>query len=189
MKKFIAFKTFIAVLIFAGFTLISCNDDYEIIPVKLTDVNGNYKAKLITSQGNLGTEKIIEFTAKDTVITFKEFPIREIVKAVVQDPAKVDAAVAAIGKIEYKLDYTSKINTDHNVIELSFEPKTLTLQIPVNGTNRNTVVTLAAKQKGFFVGQDWSLRFGLVAEKITMDGIVLTPFETIKYDFPYCVKY
>jgi hypothetical protein len=48
---------------------------------------------------------------------------------------------------------------------------------------------LAAKQKGFFVGQDWSLRFGLVAEKITVDGVDLTPFETIKYNFPYCLKY
>jgi hypothetical protein len=190
MKKLMVLKAFVAVLVmFAGFTLISCNDDYEMIPVKLTDVNGSYRAKLVTSQGNVGSEKIIDFTAKDSVITFKEFPIKEIVKAVVQNPAKVDSVVTAIGKVEYKLDYTSKINADNNVVELSFEPKTLTLQIPVDGTNKTTVVTLAAKQKGFFVGQDWSLRFGLVAEKITVNGVDLTPFETIKYNFPYCLKY
>jgi hypothetical protein len=74
------------------------------------------------------------------------------------------------------------------VVELSFEPKTLAFQIPVDGVVKNTVVKLVAKQKGFFIGYDWSLRFGLEAEKITVDGLELTPYQTIKYDVPISVK-
>lgn len=189
MKKLKVLKAFVVILLaFAGFSLASCDSDYEVIPVKLDDVNGNYKGKLITTQGNNRTEKIIDFTAKKDTIKFMEFPIREIVKSVVKDPVKTEAALVAMGKIRYNLDYTSKINTDNNVVELTFAPKILQLQIPVDGVNRNTVVTLAAKQKGLYVGQDWSLRFGLVVEKITVDGLTLDPFDVIKYDFPYCIK-
>ncbi|MEI7485997.1 MAG: DUF4840 domain-containing protein [Chryseobacterium sp.] len=192
MKKLTVLKAFMVVLVaFAAMSLTSCNNDsYSPVPVKLEDVNGNYKAKLFIQQGNKGpvVEKIINFSAKDTIVTFKDFPIREIVKSVVKDPVKTDTALAKMGKFEYKLNYTSKINTEQNIVELTFAPKKLNIQIPVDGVTKNAVVTVVAKQKGFFVGQDWSLRFGLVAEKIIVDGVELAPFETIKYDIPYSIK-
>jgi hypothetical protein len=192
MKKLTVLKAFMVVLVaFAAMSLTSCNNDsYNPVPVKLEDVNGNYKAKLFIQQGNKGpvVEKIINFSAKDTIVTFKDFPIREIVKSVVKDPVKTDTALAKIGKFEYKLNYISKINTEQNIVELTFAPKKLNIQIPVDGVTKNAVVTVVAKQKGFFVGQDWSLRFGLVAEKIIVDGVELAPFETIKYDIPYSIK-
>lgn len=190
MKKLTVLKSLmIAIIAFLGFSLTSCNDDkYEPIPLKLSDINGNYKARLVTSQGGKFNEKIIDFTAKDSIITFKDFPVKEIVKSVVKDPAKADAAIASLGKIEYKLNYSSKLNTDQNVVELTFEPKVLTLQIPVDGTVRNTIVKLVTKQKGFFVGYDWSMRFAMEAEKITVDGVELTPYETIKYEVPISIK-
>lgn len=190
MKKLTVLKSLMmAVIAILGLSLTSCNDDrYEPVPVKLSDVNGTYKARLVTSQGGKFNEKIVDFTAKDTIVTFKDFPVREIVKTIVTDPVKADTALAHIGKVEYKLDYTSKLNTDQNVVELTFEPKTLTIQIPVDGTTKNAVVSFAAKQKGFFVGYDWSMRFGLEAEKITVDGVELAPYQTIKYDIPISVK-
>jgi hypothetical protein len=190
MKKLTVLKSFMVTMVAVlGFSLMSCNDErYEPVAVTLNDVNGNYKARLITSQGGKFNEKIIDFVAKDTIITFKDFPVREIVKTIVTDPVKADSALAHIGKIEYKLDYKSKLNTDQNVVELTFEPKMLAFQIPVNGTTKNAVVKLAAKQKGFFVGYDWSIRFGLEAEKITVDGVDLTPYQIIKYEIPISVK-
>ncbi|PJJ64447.1 DUF4840 domain-containing protein [Chryseobacterium geocarposphaerae] len=190
MKKLTVLKSLmIAIIAFLGFSLTSCNDDkYEPIPLTLNDVNGSYRARLVTSQGGKFNEKIIDFTAKDSIITFKDFPVKEIVKSVVKDPAKADAAIASLGKIEYKLNYSSKLNTDQNVVELTFEPKSLTLQIPVDGTIKNTVVKLVTKQKGFFVGYDWSMRFAMEAEKITVDGVELTPYETIKYEVPISIK-
>lgn len=190
MKKFTVLKSLmIAIIALLGFSLTSCNDDqYEPIPVGLKDVNGSYRARLVTSQGGKFNEKIIEFAAKDSIITFKDFPVKEIVKSIVKDPVKVEEVMADLGKIEYKLDYISKLNTDQNVVELTFEPKVLTLQIPVDGTVKNTVVKLVTKQKGFFVGYDWSMRFGWEAEKITVDGVELTPYETIKYEIPISIK-
>lgn len=190
MKK-LAVLTNLLFLITAFFGLISCNDDhsYEPTPVKMQDVNGNYKARLITSQGGKFNEKVIDFEAKDSIITFKEFPVREIVKTIITDPAKAETALSNLGKIEYKLNYKSKINLDQNVIELTFEPKTLAFQIAADGITKDIAVELVAKQKGFFVGYDWSVRFGLEAEKITIDGVELSPYQTIKYDIPVSVKY
>ncbi|MCS3867356.1 hypothetical protein J3D55_000272 [Chryseobacterium ginsenosidimutans] len=189
MKKLVLKSFMVAMTAVLGFSLMSCNDDrYEPVAVKLNDVNGTYRARLITSQGGKFNDKIIDFVAKDTIITFKDFPVREIVKTIVTDPVKADSALAHIGKIEYKLNYKSKLNTDQNVVELSFEPKTLSFQIPVNGAMKNTVVKLAAKQKGFFVGYDWSMRFGLEAEKITVDGVDLAPYQIIKYEIPISLK-
>lgn len=189
MKNLMVLKTF-AVGFFAlvALSLTSCMDDYEPIPVKLEDVNGNYKARLFTSQGNIKNEKTVNLSVKKDTIVFNDFPVREIVKNVVTDPVKAEAALIAIGKVKYKLNYTSTLNTSSNVVELNFAPKTLVLQIPVDGATKNAVVKIAAQQKGFYVGQDWSLRFGIVAEKITVDGADINPFEVIKYDFPYCVK-
>lgn len=190
MKKFTVPRFLIAVLmVWVGFTLSSCNNDGpEIPPVKLEEMSGNYKGKLITVQGNNRKESVRDFKVKKDTIMFAEFPINEIVKTVVKDPAKTEAAIKAMGKVKYDLKYTATINTASNVVELTLAPKTLELQIPVEGVNKKTIVTLTAKQKGFYVGMDRSLRFGVTAEKITVDGTLLAPYEVIDYNFPFCIK-
>ncbi|MBK1894657.1 DUF4840 domain-containing protein [Chryseobacterium paridis] len=191
MKKFIVLKAFMALLVgFVSLGLLSCNDNDgpDIPPVKLQDVIGNYKGKLIISQGNNKNESIVGFAVKKDTIKFTDLPVKEIVKAVVKDPVKTEAALVALGKIKYNLNYTGAINTYYNAVELTFAPKTLELNIPMDGAIKKTIVTFAAKEKGFYVGQNYAMKFGLVAEKITVDGAVLTPYEMIKYDFPYCIK-
>jgi hypothetical protein len=163
-------------------------DRIEVPPVKLEDINGNYKGRLITVQGELRSEKVVDFKIKKDTLTFPEFPLKEIVMAVVKDPVKTQSAIAAMGKVKYNLNYTTVLNADKNWVELTFAPKVLELQIPVDGAIKNTVVTIAAKQKGYFVGLDHTLRFALVAEKITVNGTELSPFEAINYNFPYCIK-
>lgn len=191
MKKFTVSQFLTAILIvLTGVTLYSCSvDGPEIIPVKLEDVNGNYKGRLITIQGENKTEKIKNFKAKKDTIMFSEFPVDEIVKTVVKDPVKAEEAIKALGKVKYEIKYTASINTVSNVIELSLAPKSMELLIPVDGKTKKTEVTLNAKQRGFYVGMDGSLRFALTAEKITVDGTVLAPYEAINYNFPFCVKY
>ncbi|AZB11781.1 DUF4840 domain-containing protein [Chryseobacterium sp. G0162] len=191
MKKFTVTQFLTAILIvLTGFSLYSCSvDGPEIRPVKLEDVNGNYKGRLITIQGDSKSEKIKNFKAKKDTIMFSEFPVDEIVKTVVKDPLKAEAAIKAVGKVKYDIKYTASINAGNNVIELSLSPKPLMILIPVDGVNKKTEVVLNAKQKGFYVGMDGSLRFALTAEKITVDGTVLAPYEAINYNFPFCVKY
>lgn len=66
MKKFTVTQLLTAILIVVtSFSLFSCNSDApDIPPVKLEDVNGNYKGRLITIQGNVKTEKIKDFKVK-----------------------------------------------------------------------------------------------------------------------------
>lgn len=190
MRKFTVPRFFIAALmVIIGFTFASCNnDDPEIPPVTLEEMNGNYKGKLITVQGNAKKESVRDFKVKKDTIVFEEFPISEIVKTVVKDPVKTEDALKAMGKVKYNLTYTASINTASNVVELVFAPEALELQIPVDGVNKKTVVTFTAKQKGFYVGMDRSLRYALTAEKITVDDTLLAPYEVIDYNFPFCVK-
>ncbi len=190
MKKFTVSQFLIAILlVFTGFTFYSCNNDGpDIPPVKLEDVKGNYKGRLIIIQGNVKTEKIKDFKVKKDTIAFAEFPVDEIVKTVVKDPVKAEVAIKAIGKVKYDLKYTASVNTSSNAVELLFAPKVMEILIPVDGVTKKTEVTLVAKQKGFYVGLDGSLRFALIADKITVDGTVLAPYEAINYNFPFCVK-
>lgn len=190
MKKFTVSQFLIAILlVFTGFTFYSCNNDGpDIPPVKLEDVKGNYKGRLIIIQGNVKTEKIKDFKVKKDTIAFAEFPVDEIVKTVVKDPVKAEVAIKAMGKVKYDLKYTASVNTSSNAVELLFAPKVMEILIPVDGVTKKTEVTLVAKQKGFYVGLDGSLRFALIADKITVDGTVLAPYEAINYNFPFCVK-
>ena len=191
MKKLTVPRFLITVLmVFVGFTLSSClNDDSpEIPPVKMDDLKGNYKGKLIIVQGNSKREGVKDFKVKKDTISFAEFPITEIVKTVVKDPAKAEAALKTMGKIKYDLQYAAVINTANNVIELTLAPKTMELQIPVDGVNKKTVVEFISKQKGYYVGMDQTLRYALTAEKITVDGTLVTPYEVIDYNFPFCIK-
>lgn len=190
MKKFTVPQFLMAILIvLTSVALYSCSNDGPDIPsVRLEDVNGNYKGRLIIVQGNVRTEKVKDFKVKKDTITFAEFPVSEIVKTVVKDPVKVETAIKAIGKVKYELKYTASVNTGNNMLELGLAPKVLEIRIPVDGVVKKTEVLLTAKQKGYYVGLDGSLRFSLKADKITVDGIELAPYEAIDYNFPFCVK-
>jgi len=191
MKKLTVPRFFITVLmVLIGFTLSSCNDNEgpEIPPVKMDDLPGNYKGKLIIVQGNSKREGIKDFKVKKDTISFAEFPIEEIVKTVVKDPAKAEQTLKSMEKVKYDLKYTAVINTANNVIELTLAPNTMELQIPVDGVNKKTVVEFVSKQKGYYVGLDQTLRYALTAEKITVDGTLVTPYEVIDYNFPFCIK-
>jgi nitrogen fixation protein FixH len=193
MKKLIVLKFFAAILavgvIFTLFTSCLDDNDAEIPPVRLEDLNGNYRGRLITVQGIFRTEKVIDFKTKKDTISFTEFPVKEIVKSVIKDPVKAEQALAAIGKVAYNLKYTSVLHADKNLVELTFAPGKLKFQIPVDGVSKNAVITLAAQEKGYFAGLDRSLRFGLKAEKIEIDGTELSLYEVIYYNFPYNLKY
>ncbi|KYH06152.1 MULTISPECIES: DUF4840 domain-containing protein [Chryseobacterium] len=191
MKKLTVPRFFITVLmVLVGFTLYSCNDNEgpDIPPVKIENLPGNYKGKLIIVQGNIKREGVKDFKVKKDTISFAEFPISEIVKTVVKDPVKAENAIKTLGKVKYDVKYAAVINTANNVIELTLTPKTMELQIPVDGVNKKTVVEFVSKQKGYYVGLDQTLRYALTAEKITVDGTVVTPYEVIDYNFPFCIK-
>ncbi|MDR6488054.1 hypothetical protein J2799_002565 [Chryseobacterium vietnamense] len=191
MKKLTVPRFFMTVLmVLAGLALFSCNDNDgpDIPPVKMEELPGNYKGKLIIVQGNIKREGVKDFKVKKDTISFAEFPISDIVKTVVKDPVKAENALKTMGKVKYDIKYAAVINTANNVIELTLAPKTMELQIPVDGVNKKTVVEFVSKQKGYYVGMDRTLRYALTADKITVDGTLVTPYDVIDYNFPFCIK-
>jgi hypothetical protein len=76
MKKFTVPRFLIAVVIvLVGFTLSSCNTDGpDVPPVKLEEMSGNYKGKLITVQGSTRKESVRDFKVKKTPLCLQNFP-------------------------------------------------------------------------------------------------------------------
>lgn len=162
----------------------SCSKDDDKTPasLKVEDVNGNYTGKLITEQNKVKSENTIEFTAIREVITVPDLPVKEIVTSIVKDPKKVETILKDLGKVTYSLDYTSALSATKTSISLTFAPKALEIQLPVDGAKKKVVVTFTAKAAGTYAN-DKTLKFVLTAEKIVVDGAALTPYDVVTYDF------
>lgn len=188
MKTNLRYKTLVIMFALVGLSLTSCDnkDDGTPVPVKTEDVNGIYSDKVTTIQGTTKNEATISFTANKNVITFDELPVKEIVRSVVKDAVKAEAALKKIGKVKYELNYTPALNKAKTAVELTFAPKTLEIKVPVDGATKNVVVTFSSPQKGVYKNK--SLKFELSADKITSDGVAVTPYTAIKYSFPNFLK-
>lgn len=185
MKKLKEISGMLLLLSFLSVNFASCTDDEEFIQpvVTVEDVDGSYSGKITTLQGDVKTEGAIEFTAKTDVITIEKLPVKEIVYAVIEDDAKAEEALKALGNVAYNLKYTAALTESKTGVELKFAPEALTLTLAVDGAEKVAVVTFAAKQSGIFttIPAGQVLNFELQAEKITVDNADLTPYTTIKY--------
>ncbi|MCD8539637.1 MAG: DUF4840 domain-containing protein, partial [Leadbetterella sp.] len=156
--------------------------------LKVEDVNENYSGKLTTTQGKTKGEANTAFIAKNNIISFEDLPVKAIVGTVIKDTKKADEAIKKIGKVKYDLNYSPKLNASKTTVDLSFSPKSLEIQVPVDGVNKKVVATLSTKQSGSYTGKDKSVTFSLNVDKITVDGTAVAPFEAIQYSFPKFAK-
>jgi len=185
MKQIINFKTL--ALLFAvvlGLGVISCDNDDDVIPtpsVNVEDVNGNYSGKLTTTQGQTKNETSTTFVAKNSVISFTALPVKEIVGSIIKDPVKAEAALKKIGNVKYDFNYSAKVNNARTAVDLTFTPKELEIQVPIDDANKKVIATFTSKQTGSYTGKDKSISFELSVDKITLEGTAVTPFEAIKY--------
>ena len=192
MKKFINFKalSLIAILLSLPFILNSCrNDDDDKKPnpgvLKVEDVNGNYTGKANISQGTVNSETNVSFNAQKNVIAFTEFPIKEIINTIINDPVKAEQAITKVGKVKYDLNYLAALSKTKKEVELTFSPKELTMQVPVEGVNKKVVVTFVPVKQGIFTkGKTHNLNFELEANKITVEGTAINPLQDIRYKLP-----
>lgn len=166
-----------------AFGLASCskNDDNTPAPLKVEDVYGSYTGKLITEQNKVKSESSFTFSADKSVITIADFPVKEIVTSIVKDAKKVETVLKDLGKVKYMLDYTAALSSTKTSVSLTFAPKPLEIQLPVDGAKKKVVITLTAKQPGTYAN-DKTLKFGLSAEKVTVDDVTLTPYDVVTYD-------
>lgn len=196
MKKFIHVKfiSMFVILLAVPFVMASCSNDDETpkpdpVIISFDDLNGDYTGKASISQGTVNGETAVAFSAKKNLISYSEFPMKEIVYAVIPDPAKANQALTAIGKIKYDLDYTAVLYQYKKEIELNLLPKELTVQVPVDGVSKKVVITFTASKKGLFAKQNTqNMNFELLAGKITVEGTAVNPFNPIKYNFQMLKK-
>jgi len=196
MKKFNHVKliSMLVILLAIPFALASCSNDDDApkpnpVTISFDDLNGEYTGKAGVSQGTVNGETAVAFSAKKNLISYSEFPMKEIVYSVISDPAKANQALAAIGKIKYDLDYTAVLYQYKKEIELNLLPKELTVQVPVDGVSKKVVITFTASKKGLFTKQNTqNMNFELLVSKITVDGTVVNPFNPIKYNFQMLKK-
>lgn len=188
MKKNAALKAI--TVLFLGIGFVACDKDEDPAPVevKLTDVNGDFTGKLGITQGTKKAEVTTQVTAKDSLLTFAEFPVRQAVFAVIKDSVKTEAALTTLGKVKYVLNYTGKVNAGKTAVDLTFAPKALEMQVPVNGANKKVIVTFEAKTAGAYTAKGKVLKVDMEAVKITVDGTQVTPFDKIVYSLPAFTK-
>ncbi len=185
MKNLVNSKLALSLVALIGLFLVSCDKDNDPqTPAQASDVKGTYTGKLSATQGTAKKEYNSTFIVRDTLVIFDSFPITELVAAVVKDTAKTTAAVKALGNVKYELKYSGKVNTAKDGVDLTFTPKALSIEIPVDNAKKKAVITFKAENTGLYTARTKSTKFNLVAEKIVVDGTQLTPFTTIKYDLP-----
>ncbi|PUB34646.1 uncharacterized protein DUF4840 [Elizabethkingia sp. YR214] len=197
MKKFINLKAFLQLVILLSipFILSNCRSDNDkrAIPIpgdpKVEDVNGNYAGKLGISQGTTKSEINVSFTAQKNIVSFTEFPMKEIISSIISDPTKANQALASIGKVKYEVSYTAVLSKSKKEVELTFSPKDLTFQVPIDGVNKKVTVTFAQIKQGIFIKtKTQNLNLELGATKITVEGTAVIPFNQIVYNFAMLKK-
>jgi len=197
MKKFINLKAFLQLVILLSipFILSNCRSDNDKRPIpipgdpKVEDVNGNYAGKLGISQGTTKSEINVSFTAQKNIVFFTEFPMKEIISSIISYLTKANQALASIGKVKYEVSYTAVLSKSKKEVELTFSPKDLTFQVPIDGVNKKVTVTFAQIKQGIFIKtKTQNLNLELGATKITVEGTAVIPFNQIVYNFAMLKK-
>lgn len=190
MKNLIFRKSILAVVAVMGLFLTSCDDDNDPqAPItSASAIKGVYEGKLKATKDSASVEHATSFEVGDTLVVFASFPVKDIVSLVVTDSASAAQAVETLGNVKYNVQYTGVVNTAKDGVDMTLTPQPLTIDIPVDGAVKNTVVTFKAPNPGTYVAKSRAIKFELVAESVAVDGISLEPYTTITYEIPSIIK-
>lgn len=192
-KEFKLNRLFVSLMILGGsFGFVSCDSDDDKILVEPTtkDAWGDFKGKMqifsitpsLHSTGEqTGTE--IAATVKNDTVYFNNFPVKDLVATLV--PAdQVEDIVKAIGEVKYKVGYKSALNAAKDSIYMEYDPKPLELKVPLNEqTVMDVKVMVSATSKGSYELSSTNYKFGVNAEKVTVNGedFAAFPASTIRF--------
>ena len=191
LKNWAAAALFVA----AGSVFVSCDKDNGndngtdgSTDVDATAVIGDYTGTMSILEptptaeegedgGQTGTEiKAAKVTATD--IEFTDFPIRDLVAAIVGDTA-ADAIVAGVGEINYSIPYTAAVNEDKTAVSLELEPEVLELSYTLGEGEQaitfNVKVTITAEKSSEYTVESKNLMLYIAAESVTLND---EPFKT-----------
>ena len=166
MKKLIGTAKVFASLLLMGsvFCFASCSDDDDNVPPTSDEVTtdvmfGEYSGKMVvasiatqdgesTGDGEetpVGTD--ITTTLDNDTIHFEDFPIRDIVLAIVQDETTADQIVEAVGQVGYAIGYEPTLAAEKDTVTFVLAPKPLTLAVQLPSDTEEEAQTLQIEVK------------------------------------------
>lgn len=196
MKKLIVTAQVFASLLLMGsaFCFVSCSDDDDVTPAPdevTTDVMfGDYSGKMITSsvapQDGEETPEGTDITATldNDTIYFEDFPVKDIVLAVVQDETLADQIVAAVGQVNYPIGYKSTLTAAKDSVNFVLDPKPLKLTVDLSADTEEEAqplqieVTVEAGTQGAYAVESGHAAFDITATEVLLgEGENQTPLE------------
>lgn len=161
MKKLIGTAKVFASLLLMGsmFCFTSCSDDDDNVPnpdevttdVMFGEYSGKMVAASIATQDDEGEETPsgtdITATLNNDTIRFEDFPIRDIVLAIVQDETTADQIVEAVGQVGYAIDYKPTLAAEKDTVTYVLDPKPLTLAVQMPSDTEEEAQTLQIEVK------------------------------------------
>lgn len=194
MKKvFNPMRLFISMLLLGcSFNFVACSDDDKDtvqLPNEVTTETmfGDYVGKMITgsivpSEGeDTGegeeTPAGVDISAKvnNDTICFEQFPIKNIVLAIVKDETLADKIVEAVGDVNYKVGYTPTLTTAKDSIQFVLDPKPLKLSLAmpsdVEGKEPQVLlveVKVEAGEGGGYAVESANMKFNFAATEVLL---------------------
>ena len=179
----------------------SCNDDDDNVPPTSDEVTtdvmfGEYSGKMVaasiaTQDGeNTGdgeetpASTDITATLDNDTIHFEDFPIRDIVLAIMQDETTTDQIVEAVGQVSYSIGYKPTLAAEKDTVTFVLAPTPLTLAVQLPSDREEEAQTLQIEVKveagaeGTYDVESEHIVFNFSATEVLLDeGEEQTPLE------------
>ena len=190
MKKFFKSMQLLALMLVAGgsFCLTSCSDDDDVnIPAEVTTATmfGSYEGKVtafniapVDGEDNEDTTAPgadISAVVNNDTIKLVEFPVKDIVLAIVKDETLADKIMEEIGDVTYSIGYDPTLTADKDSIMVKLDPKPLklTVNIPAAKDGEEAAATVvevqvAAGENAGYAVADGNLKFHIAATKVML---------------------
>lgn len=183
-----------AMMMIMGLTFASCDNSDE-PGDKLTKeaMYGNYTGIMTTQAATLeeGESAGVEITASvdNDIVTFTNFPIRDIVMTIVGDEEATNAIIEAVGDVNYEIGYKPAVVAASQSINITLDPKPLVLEVALEADAEPLTVTVDVKagNDAVYTASDSKMKFSITVDKVWLgsgdDKTELPGFEPLSLTF------
>lgn len=212
MKDFKLNRFLISTLIIScGLSLTACSNEDSPNPIPPETITtqtmyGNYTGLMTLNTENAATtteeedsEKegnSVTATVDNDTIYFQDFPVKELVMAVVEDENVADQIVEALGNIDYSIGYTPTLTSTSDSIYCQLDPKPLRLTLPFSTStegeetpaNLNIQVNISSEEDANYEVASSILKLQLTTEEVLLSSgdsepITLPTFQPLNLKF------
>ena len=215
-------KNWMVVALFAGACcgMVACDDDDNggqtppPTDLDITAVIGEYAgtmsvveavAPVAHAEGEEPAGTALDAKVTGDAIEFTDFPIRDLIVKVLEGmgtPAEdemVDAIIAAVGQVDYKVPYTALMSEDKATVKLTLAPEALKLTLSDGSEGGEPTaaeepagieieVTITADAEGAYTVDSKKLAFELAVTGIKDKDVDLPEFEPFSLRFDLTKK-